>query len=286
MITLLLALTLQQAQAADRLDVRDDLLAADRAVSDSVRTQGLARALGRVAALDLVLLYPGAPVVASRDAAQRLVAGQAALPAVLSWVPLHAEVSQDGSMGVTYGATTIIPDRASPQGVRTGKYLSAWRRDPDGWRLVAHAQVGLAPPTAFTQVPGLTLPAPRLAAQASAFTRVDTEFAEHAGRSGAPDAFAKYIAADGVLFPATGELVRGRAEARRLLSQGPQSAWVWRPVASGAAGSGDIGWTVGEAVITPQGGSPFYSKYLSLWRRERDGTIRFIADGGNARPAN
>jgi hypothetical protein len=27
-----------------------------------------------------------------------------------------------------------------------------------------------------------------------------------------------------------------------------------------------------------------YTKYLSLWRRDPDGRIRYLADGGNVRP--
>lgn len=280
MNALLFALVLaQQPLSEQRLAWRDELLAADAAAADTARLVGLAGTLNRIATPDIVLLYPGAPIIIGREAVARVLAAQPALPRSMSWVPLYAEVSEDGRMGVSYGVT-------GNESMRFGKYLSAWRRGPDGWKLVAHAQLGIAAPTAYIAPTSFTPPAlPRVPAAAADYVRADTEFAALAARSGAPEAFAKFIAADGVMFPATGELVRGRAEARRLLAEGPQSAWVWRPVAAGA--SGDIGWTVGEAVITPPGGGPsFYTKYLSLWRRERDGSIRFIADGGNARPGN
>lgn len=283
-ILLSLASTAAAQQSERRMVWRDELLAADAAASDSSRINGLARAIGRVGASDMVLLYPGAPVVVGRDIAVRVLNAQPLLPRLVSWVPLHAEVSSDGSMGISYGVTSVIADRALAENARFGKYLTAWRRDPDGWRIVAHAQLGLVPPGAYTPAPNVALPAPRIPGSAADFVRADTEFAAHAARAGAPDAFAKYIAVDGVLFPATGELIRGRTEARRLIGEGPQSSWLWRPVAAGAAASRDIGWTVGEAVITPPQGSPYFTKYLSLWRRESDGTIRFVADGGNARP--
>lgn len=50
-------------------------------------------------------------------------------------------------------------------------------------------------------------------------------------------------------------------------------------------GAADLGFTVGESVITGKGEDPSYGKYLTLWRREPGGAIRYIADGGNARPA-
>jgi hypothetical protein len=61
--------------------------------------------------------------------------------------------------------------------------------------------------------------------------------------------------------------------------------WHWRPVAAGSSGTGDLGWTAGEAVIKPETGVPSYSKYLTVWIRPPGRPIRFLTDGGNARPA-
>jgi len=276
-----------QRPAGDRLAWRDDLLAADRAAADSAPVLGLSDALARVATTEFVLVYPGAPVVAGRDAARRLMAAQNALkPLVVRWVPLFAEVSSDGTFGVSYGVTGIAT--AAPGSTfRFGKYLSAWRHTPDGWRLVAHAQIGLLPPTAFRapaqfRKPGAwALPA---GGPVGDFARADQDFSALAGRDGAAAAFAAFAAADGVLFPGSGELARGPDAIRRVLTGGPPSLWHWTPVAGDAAASGDLGFTVGEATITAQGDAPIYTKYLSLWRRESDGRIRFIADGGNLRP--
>ncbi|MGH2669664.1 MAG: hypothetical protein ACRDH5_11225, partial [bacterium] len=56
----------------------------------------------------------------------------------------------------------------------------------------------------------------------------------------------------------------------------------WKPLAAEIAGSGDLGCTVGEASVQP---GRSYSKYLTIWRRHRDGSWKFVMDGGNARPA-
>jgi hypothetical protein len=107
--TLLLPCTARaQRPAGDRLTWRDDLLAADRAAADSAPALGLADALARVAATEFVLVYPGAPVIAGRDTARRMMAAQDALkPLTVRWVPLFAEVSSDGTFGVSYGVTGI-----------------------------------------------------------------------------------------------------------------------------------------------------------------------------------
>jgi hypothetical protein len=47
---------------------------------------------------------------------------------------------------------------------------------------------------------------------------------------------------------------------------------------------GDVGCMVGEATIAPDEGNTAYSKYLTIWPRLADGSIRFIADVGNPRP--
>ena len=194
-------------------------------------------------------------------------------------MPIHGEISRDGSFGVTYGVTAITD---SAGGLRFGKYLSAWRRDGGRWALAAHAEVGLLPASAFVPPADFQTGTPAIPAVARDFAIADSSFAAQAGRSGAAGAFAAWIAPDGAMFSGSGEIVRGPAGAHRRLDDGPPAAWAWRPVA--AFGTADLGATVGEAVITPQGGQPNYAKDLTLWRRQADGSIRFIADGGNPRP--
>lgn len=273
---------------AQRLAWRDELLDADRSASDTSLAAGFAAALARAGHEELVLVYPGAPVVAGRETVARLLAAQEALRGLrLRWVPLYAEVSSDGKFGVSYGVTAIAgAPGASGVPLRMGKYLSAWQRVGTGWRLAAHAQVGLLPAAAYTVVPDIRpLPPLPKSGAAADFARADSAFAALAGREGASVAFGTWAASDAVMFPGTGELVRGPEEIRRLMVERTPSAWRWAPVRAGAAAAGDLGFTVGEAVITPPGGTPAYTKYLTLWRREPDGRIRFLSDGGNGRPA-
>jgi ketosteroid isomerase-like protein len=284
---LLPALLHAQVSAEERLARHDQLIAADRAAGDTAVALGLAEALARFGAPDLIVIYPGAPVVAGREAVHQLIGGQAALQAItLRWVPLHAEVSADGSFGVSYGVTGIASSAGPPASpLRFGKYLSAWRRVGDAWQLVAHAEVGLLPASVYAAPSGFGAPAlgalPR-SGPVAGFARADAQFAALAGRQGAAAAFAAFAAADAVTFPGTGELARGPEAIRRWLA-GDESAWSWQPVAGG--GAADLGFTVGESVITAKGEAPSWGKYLTLWRREPGGAVRFIADGGNARPA-
>lgn len=263
----------------------DSLLSADRALS----TMGLVEAVRRGGTPKIVVLYPGAPIIQGRDPASQLLEAQAALRTVaLRWVPLHGVVSTDGTFGITWGVTGVIDAEATPAAtLRFGKYLTAWQRGADGWRMVAHAQIGLLPGSYFVTPPGFRPPAlPTLARSGpvSEMVRADSAFSALAAREGAPAAFAAYAAVDGLLFPSSGELARGPDAIRRLMAGGPQAMWSWRPLVAMAAPSGDLGFTVGEASIAQPGAPTVYTKYLSLWRRDPDGRVRFIADGGNGRP--
>ena len=106
--------------------------------------------------------------------------------------------------------------------------------------------------------------------------------------SGAPAAFYRYAAPDGITFAGTGELNVGPAAIRARLAEGAagKAKWVWRPVLTVAAASGDLGVTIGTAEID-FGSKPadvFLSKYLTVWKRQPDGSIKFVADGGSGRP--
>jgi ketosteroid isomerase-like protein len=264
------------------------LVSADRAGSDSSGRSGLGRAILDLAAPDIVYLHPGAPVVVGRDRVEALLRAQTVLASLeVRWTPLHAEVSRDAGFGVSYGLT-VITDGTE---VWFGKYLSAWRREGERWMLVAHAQVGLVrgeeaakPERSGT---GRLSPLPSTGLEAP-FILADRAFAVLAGKQGAPAAFEAFAARDAVTFSAGTELRIGPAAIRRAMEQGGagRATWWWEPLAAGAARSGDLGFTVGEAVIRPpaENGPPIHSKYLTLWRKDPAGLVRFIADAGSTRP--
>lgn len=273
------------ADPADQL--RASLAAADRAAGESAQQGGLMVALEAVASEHLVLVYPGAPVVAGRDAVRAFLLAQPGLAnLVVGWTPLHVEASSDGTFGVSYGVTGIMERGATGTPLRFGKYMSAWRRTGAVWRLVAHAQLHLTEPQEASLPPGFAPPPPLDRSDRSfAFALADSAFAALAGREGAERAFAAYAAEDAVTFPAGGVLTRGpEAIGRGVRDAAGPTHWRWWPVAAGGDPAGELGFTVGEAEIRSADRAS-YSKYLTLWRREAGGAVRFLADGGNARPA-
>ena len=291
---LLLPGTLTAQLGPDSLaQVRAALVAADLAAGDFAFHQGLARALAAVGSEQLVLVYPGAPVLAGRETVFGFLASQdAAKGSAVGWSLLHAEVSADGSFGVTYGVTGIVGRSGPDSPLRFGNYLSAWLRTADGWRLAAHAQLFFPDPSSVTLPPGFQPPKPPpldWSHPSVGFAVADSGFAALAGREGAEQAFTTYAADDAVTFSPRGGLTQGpEAIGRGVRDDGTPSHWRWWPVAAGGSEGGDLGFTVGEAEIRPGDasgeGSVYYGKYLTLWRRDATGRVRFLADGGSSRP--
>jgi hypothetical protein len=90
-----------------------------------------------------------------------------------------------------------------------------------------------------------------------------------------------------VLFAAGNELVRGPAAIGAALAGGPPVDWTWHPVVAGASPDGSFGFTIGESISRLRGqpdSPPNASKYLTVWRKEASGAVRYAFDGGNPRP--
>jgi hypothetical protein len=104
--------------------------------------------------------------------------------------------------------------------------------------------------------------------------------------SGAPTAFYHFSAPDAMTLAPTGELNIGPTTIQTRLREGPAgtAAWRWWPVITIAARSGDLGATIGESEIQLSTSNIFYSKYITVWRRQRDQSLKFVIDAGSARP--
>jgi ketosteroid isomerase-like protein len=275
-----------QPSAADSTRAwRESLRAADAGASAAAFKRGLPEALPLDMADDAFLLWEGAPVISGRAAIQQLLSTQRAVH--VSWQPFRVLVSRDGRFGVTFGATSRYTDGNGPPSI--GRYISVWRRvAPDGWKMVANAQIGLVNPDSVKLSPTLAGTASAPQKTQNPFAAADIAFARMALDSGAPAAFYHYAAPDAMTLAGTGELNIGPASIRARLAEGPAGTakWQWRPVTTIAAASGDLGATIGTAEITfgPKPGDVFHSKYITIWKRQADGSIKFVVDGGSGRP--
>jgi ketosteroid isomerase-like protein len=263
---------------------RESLRATDAGVSSHVQRAGLMGGLAPHLADSADLLIPGAVPLHGRDAA---LAGLAASPFAasrLAWTPIRLEVSADGRSGYTFGGGTM----SGADGTSThARFVAFWRRAEGEWELAAFMfspspEPVTPPPAGFFPADAAPLPAARVDAAAAlqAIMQADRDFAALAMARSPGAAFEAWAAPDGTLLGgAYGPRATGALFA-------PGGTLEWGPVAGGAAGSGDLGYTVGTAVRRGADGRVGYTKYITIWRRQPDGEWKWVVDGGNPRPAD
>jgi len=266
-----LLVLLAMAALPDRERDRAALLAADRELARSKDFLG-------AFAEDAAYLYPGARLVRGKNAIRALLDSADVGGGDLTWTPEFADVSDDGTVGYTYGWT-----RSADQ---QGKYLACWRHRGGGsWMVTAYARTRLTPGTPPPPAaPGGAAAAVRGLADARQLRSADSAFAALSVARGARSAFLSFAATEATMLgPPGAPMTHGREAIDAAFADFPADAVLeWAPVGADVAGSGDLGCTVGEARISARNS---YSKYLTVWKRQADGTWKFVADGGNARPA-
>lgn len=113
----------------------------------------------------------------------------------------------------------------------------------------------------------------------------DRAFAAAVADGGA-DAWASWFAEDGAMIQAGVGEIRGRAAIREGVAylDRPGVALRWQPERADIAASGDLGWTTGPWELRSDGpDSPVATRgrYVSIWRRQPDGTWKVVMDLGN-----
>ncbi|HEV8508924.1 MAG TPA: hypothetical protein VGQ48_00570 [Gemmatimonadales bacterium] len=271
---LLLGLTLF-ATTADRASDRDALLAADRTLSDRTATLGVMQGFVPTLTDGAAYLHPGAPLLRGMSQIRAFLETR---DSSLTWTPAFADVSVDGSLGYSYGWTRSAGTR--------GKYLACWRKSGNAWRIVAYTRTTPVAVPDSSSVPARTRALSarvRGRADPAELMHADSVFAAMSVARGVKTAFVAFATDDAMSFGGGAEMNEGREAIGAGFDGFPSGAVLeWWPVAAAIAESGDLGCTVGEAKIASLN---HYSKYLTIWKRQPDGTWQFVADGGNVRPA-
>ena len=88
---------------------------------------------------DARVAVPGQPLIAGKTAIRQMVTGMFKIPGFhITWTPDSAAISGDGSMGYTWGTTTVTEPDSAGMVTRRSSYLTVWRKDASGrWHCVA-----------------------------------------------------------------------------------------------------------------------------------------------------
>ena len=285
----------QRAAAPEpvRGPARDSLLRFDRARGDSVGARGPTEAILAVLSPEVVYLRAGVPPVYGLESVRALMAaGTAQAITSIGWQPVGGGVSDDLGSGYTYGVAARVTRSGSP--ISFDRYVAFWQRvGSQPWRILAYAEID-APaateaPLSADMVTPPTRSLPKAMAEATArVVAADSAFADLGYRMGAAHAFSNTAAADGVVFGPTYFVIGPQEIQSYFSSQARDGSLTWRPVFGTIAGSRDLGFTIGEYISTGRGPSGAvvqrFGKYLTVWKRQSNGSWKFVVDGGNATP--
>jgi ketosteroid isomerase-like protein len=137
----------------------------------------------------------------------------------------------------------------------------------------------MRPPIALAILTSLLFP-PRASAETDweSLVKAEQAFAAASASQGMQQAFLAFLADDGILFrpnPVPGrQWIEGHASPGRL---------TWEPVFADVAQSGDLGYTTGPWELrknSPEDKPSAQGHYVSLWKKQPDGTWKVVADLG------
>jgi len=120
---------------------------------------------------------------------------------------------------------------------------------------------------------------------ADVLKEADRAFAALAAKEGPGLAFQAFSAPAATLLNAAQPHVTPEAFPHRF---GPDTRISWDPDEAAISAGGDFGYTMGHATITDRDkdGKPTGSnvRYVTIWRKQPDGSWKFILDGGVPQP--
>jgi ketosteroid isomerase-like protein len=211
--------------------------------------------------------------------------GQPPAQGKLVWGPSWVAVASAGDLALSTGPWEIqgLPED-SPLQVKTGWYISVWRRQPGGaWKVAVDAgtsaRMQFAVPkeveNGLRVAPGITAPRGTADEAKSAVTTAERALAV-AAKSGLGAAIAARADTQVRIYRERRAGAFGTADARTVLANDKRSVSCTTDKIIAAA-SGDLAYSYGSCASA---GSDEQSKlgFLHVWRRQPDGSFKLLID--------
>lgn len=111
-------------------------------------------------------------------------------------------------------------------------------------------------------------------------------FAKTATVKGIRDSFLEFFADDAIALTPHPSPAKDRLRSRPSVPFS-ESALLWEPRTGDIASSGELGWLTGPSTFTnrKENGPPSHGNYLSVWRKQADGSWKVLIDIGASAPA-
>jgi ketosteroid isomerase-like protein len=241
---------------------------------------------------DALFLSPRTPVVQGRSAALSFLSTNPVAPSAIRWQVIVAEVSNDGTQGFTWSQGAFTINLGAGPTETAGLFLIYWRRVAGDWKIVALSlnaaasqsnQIadGFGTPTTKHR---RNFPNTEVNEQRAELLAVDAAFSAASVSDGTGPAFAAYAASNAIAV-GDGQLIFGPEAIGTAFTTGPNDVVSWVPRFSDVAPSGDLGFTVGDAIFVFPDVGTFFTKYLTVWQKQNTGEWKFRSDFGSSRPA-
>lgn len=121
---------------------------------------------------------------------------------------------------------------------------------------------------------------------ATEIVETDIAFSNMSRQLGMKKAFMQYMAKDGgLLRPESPPLIG--ADAINYLSEINDTSYTitWKPTHSDISKSGDLGYTFGTYELSTKD-TVMKGTYVNIWKKQADGTWKFVIDSGNQGTGN
>jgi ketosteroid isomerase-like protein len=116
--------------------------------------------------------------------------------------------------------------------------------------------------------------------------KLEADFAKAVAEHGHA-AFVSYFAEDGVELDDGGGIT-SRDEIAKQPAWPEGTSLTWTPVKADMAASGDLGYTYGHYIFRSKNKEgnvvASHGKYMSVWKKQKDGSWKVVVDMGNSSP--
>jgi len=123
----------------------------------------------------------------------------------------------------------------------------------------------------------------------TALIKADRDFALYAQQHGVANAFREFAASDALSLPMGDAPVFGRDAIFKFMADSPSGQLLWKPVGADLARSGELGYTWGTYEFRARDAAAkpvtHHGKYVTVWKKQRDRSWKFVVDIGNTNPA-
>jgi ketosteroid isomerase-like protein len=115
-----------------------EIVAAEKAFCEDLKSKGVAYAFAKYAAEDAVIKRENDSLIYGKVAIGKYYSSPAYKNAIADWKPDYTDVSADGTMAWTYGKYTwTFTDETGKKNTFSGVFHTVWKRQPNGsWKYV------------------------------------------------------------------------------------------------------------------------------------------------------